>query len=106
MSKEINIQDEVMKIHHKYGTSEKANYEIQLLCERYAESVNMKKTIEDDNLVDLFKKCVNCNGTGQVFNDKVTAGQSLCMVCYGTGWVNNPVIIYSSRYSPPDQKED
>ena len=33
----MNIQDEVQKIHHKYGTSEKANYKIQLLCEKYAE---------------------------------------------------------------------
>jgi hypothetical protein len=33
----MNIQDEVQKIHAKYGTTEKANYEIQRLCERYAE---------------------------------------------------------------------
>lgn len=32
----MNIQDEAMKIHSKYGTTEKANYEIQLLCEKYA----------------------------------------------------------------------
>ena len=29
-----NIQDEVMKIHHKYGTTEMANYQIQLLFDR------------------------------------------------------------------------
>ena len=27
----MNIQDEVQKIHHQYGTSEMANYKIQLL---------------------------------------------------------------------------
>lgn len=32
----MNIQDEAIKIHSKYGTTEKANYEIQLLCEKYA----------------------------------------------------------------------
>ena len=32
----INIQDEAMKIHSKFGITEKANYEIQLLAERYA----------------------------------------------------------------------
>lgn len=32
----MNIQDEVIKIHSKYGITEKANYEIQLLTERYA----------------------------------------------------------------------
>ena len=29
-----NIQDEVMKIHHQYGTTEMANYQIQLLFDR------------------------------------------------------------------------
>jgi hypothetical protein len=33
MKEEINIQLEVQKIH----ATEKANYEIQLLCERYSE---------------------------------------------------------------------
>ena len=32
----INIQNEVITIHHKYGTTELANYKIQLLCEQYA----------------------------------------------------------------------
>lgn len=27
----MNLQDELQKIHHQYGTSEKANYEIELL---------------------------------------------------------------------------
>ena len=32
----MNIQDELQAIHHKYGVSEKANYEIQKLFEKYA----------------------------------------------------------------------
>jgi len=32
----INIQDEVSKIHQKFGTSEMANYKIQLLVESVA----------------------------------------------------------------------
>ncbi len=34
---EINIQDELMKIHHKFGTSEMANYKIQQLFDEYGE---------------------------------------------------------------------
>ena len=29
----MNIQDKMQEIHHKYGVSEKANYEIQLFVE-------------------------------------------------------------------------
>ena len=32
----MNIQDELQVIHHKYGVSEKANYEIQKLFEKYS----------------------------------------------------------------------
>ena len=32
----MNIQDEAMKIHSQYGTSEMANYKLQLLAEQYA----------------------------------------------------------------------
>lgn len=32
----MNIQNEVQKIHAKYGISEMTNYKIQLLCEQYA----------------------------------------------------------------------
>jgi len=32
----MNIQDEAMKIHSQYGTSEMANYKLQLLTEQYA----------------------------------------------------------------------
>jgi hypothetical protein len=39
----MNIQDEVMKIHSQYGTSEMANYKIQLLTEQYAKEYHEKK---------------------------------------------------------------
>lgn len=29
----MNIQDKIQEIHHKYGVTEKANYEIQLFVE-------------------------------------------------------------------------
>lgn len=48
---QINIQDEVQKIHAKFGMSEKASYEIQKLCERYAEqyrkNYELKTKLED-----------------------------------------------------------
>ena len=37
----MNIQDELQKIHHQYGTSEKANYEIQKLFE----NEHLEKTV-------------------------------------------------------------
>jgi AMMECR1 domain-containing protein len=40
----MNIQDEMQKIHHKYGVSEKANYEIEKFVE---------KLIEDDRAEQL-----------------------------------------------------
>ncbi len=40
----MNIQDEMQNIHHKYGVSEKANYEIEKFVE---------KLIEDDRAEQL-----------------------------------------------------
>ena len=40
----MNIQDEIQKIHHQYGTTEKANYEIQKL---FDEELNKKYSEED-----------------------------------------------------------
>ena len=59
----MNIQDEVAKIHAKYGMSEKANYEIQLLCEKYSEQqcdliqeLFTRPTKELTPLQDLWRK--------------------------------------------------
>ena len=48
----INIQDEAMKIHHQYGMTEKANYEIQLLAEKYAKEYH-KREVENLGLFDV-----------------------------------------------------
>jgi len=40
---EVNIQDEMAKIHHKFGVSEKANYEIQLFIDKYSSEMVIKE---------------------------------------------------------------
>ena len=55
-AEELNIQDEVAKIHHKYGTSELANFEIQKLFDRIIES---RLTIPNRKML-----CPKCNGQG------------------------------------------
>ena len=47
----MNIQDEVQKIHHQYGTSEMANYKIQLLFDKLIEQAY------DRNREAICKKC-------------------------------------------------
>lgn len=52
-TEELNIQDEAMKIHHQYGVTEKANYQIQLLAERYAKEKVQKALQEQrEKIVD------------------------------------------------------
>ena len=46
MSEAINIQNEVQKIHAKYVTTEKANYEIQLLFDK-AHQHKMREVLEE-----------------------------------------------------------
>ena len=48
----INIQDELQKIHHQYGTSEKSNYKIQLLFEEYSENYFQTRTTLDKNVLN------------------------------------------------------
>lgn len=55
----MNIQDEVAKIHAKFGTSELANYKIQLLFESY-----LKEYV--DNQLKIYS--VNFNGVYPVGN--------------------------------------
>ncbi len=43
---------------------------------------NHSKPIEPEG-----KECKNCNGTGRVLNKAVTAGESTCIVCWGTGYI-------------------
>lgn len=42
----MNIQDEVQKIHHQYGTSEKANYEIQKLFDAELKKMYSEEEVE------------------------------------------------------------
>ncbi len=47
----INLQFEIQKIHSQFGTTEMANYRIQLLAERYAKEYHkseLKKNIVTD----------------------------------------------------------
>ena len=41
----MNIQDELQKIHHQYGTSERANYEIEKLFDKEIFSFKAKLLI-------------------------------------------------------------
>lgn len=49
----MNIQDEVQKIHHQYGTTEKANYEIQKLFDR-----ELKSKYSDEEVFKLIEKAI------------------------------------------------
>ena len=51
----MTIQDEVIKIHAKYGTTEKANYEIQKLFEE-----QNKELVEGINLYENYLKESPC----------------------------------------------
>ena len=43
----MNIQDELQKIHHQYGISEKANYEIQKLFDKQQEISYSEEEVTD-----------------------------------------------------------
>ena len=67
-----NIQDEVMKIHHKYGTTEMANYQIQLLFDRnYSQLQNRIKELEEEKTTELIDKHFY-SGLGTMSTKKVT----------------------------------
>jgi hypothetical protein len=58
----MNIQDEVQKIHNQYGTSEKANYEIQKLFDNQI-LLYKRKSDKWNELDDKIAKCyVDENG--------------------------------------------
>jgi len=48
----MNIQDELQKIHHQYGISEKANYEIQKLFDKQQE-----RSYSEEELLDFSNWC-------------------------------------------------
>ena len=55
-----NIQDEVIKIHHQYGTTEMANYQIQLLFDRNFNQLQTRiKELEgtiENNITELIHR--------------------------------------------------
>ena len=55
----MNIQDELQKIHHQFGTSEKANYEIQKLFDnQHLERTKIRvhgESLDENKLEQLIK---------------------------------------------------
>ena len=47
LPEDYNIQSEVAKIHHQYGTTELANYRIEQLSEKYAGTVRKSRTVAE-----------------------------------------------------------
>lgn len=72
----MNIQDEMQKIHHKFGVSEMANYKIEQFIE------NLIKEDRAEQLIlsgvggsfpfenSESKLCKNCNGNGVMWFNK------------------------------------
>jgi hypothetical protein len=63
----MNVQDELQKIHHQYGTSEKANYEIQKLFDEQQE-----RSYSDIEEAILLLKQTTEYEVLQSFRDKVS----------------------------------
>jgi hypothetical protein len=62
------IQDKMQEIHHKYGVTEKANYEIQLFIEDLiikdrAEQLTLTDVSQQRELLKGFMQYVNCADT-------------------------------------------
>ena len=75
----MNIQDEAIKIHHQYGTSEKANYKIQLMCEEYAEEYHRNKLKNHGVIGDVMET------PEEAFDRGYTAGMSTGAKLMGKG---------------------
>lgn len=79
----MNIQTEVQKIHHQYGVSEKANYEIQKLFDKaIKEAVTEALRIHDvvgrnEQLKALLKKLLNENMCSVVGDELIEEGFKL-----------------------------
>lgn len=76
----MNIQDEVIKIHANFGMSEKANYEIQLLCERYAKKYHEQqvKICLMADVVKAKRTCAKCGSSGLIM---FTSDDDICTKC-------------------------
>ena len=64
----MNIQDEIQKIHHKYGVSEMANYKIQQFVENLIETdraEQLKLHIVSKSFAKQYAEfCVRCDREG------------------------------------------
>ena len=67
----MNIQEEVSKIHSKYGMSEMANYKIQLLFETQLEEVERKKDEKTNELLSALDKIATATQPCNAFENEV-----------------------------------
>jgi hypothetical protein len=51
----MNIQEEVSKIHAKFGTTEMANYKIQLLFDKHLAQSQAERMYSEEDLLSAFK---------------------------------------------------
>ena len=81
----MNIQDEMQKIHHKFGVSEMANYKIEQFIEdlikkdraeqlRIAVVVGQSEQLPDENLYKPCKGCTTSCKSWEVFFCKKLVG--------------------------------
>lgn len=61
----MNLQDKLQKIHHQYGTSEKANYEIEKLFEIEKQVSNF------DGILLGIKICKEMFAQGQLTHESI-----------------------------------
>ena len=77
----MNIQDKMQEIHHKFGVTEKANYEIQLFVDDLikkdrAEQLILSGVIErysGENLMKLQKHFVSIYGSDEMAQEKANS---------------------------------
>lgn len=81
----INIQDEAMKIHHQYGTSEMANYKLQLLAEQYAKEYH-ENEVKKLRLQNVSKQSELLCGFFEPVNDSSLA--TICKHCGREKWMH------------------
>ena len=74
----MNIQDKMQEIHHKYGVTEKANYEIQL----FIEDLIIKDRAEQLLLHNVSQQREQlCNHPMSERADVVGSKQTYCLKC-------------------------
>jgi hypothetical protein len=83
----MNIQDKMQEIHHKYGVTERANYEIQL----FVDDLIKKDRAEQLNLCAV-NSCLTLKEVASKYGEKVK-----CMFYdYDDNWKEKTMIVDSS----------